>query len=74
MISSVNVTNLQFPADLLTFPEKILNGKLHFLYSAASQNKVVVESIFEHKDDSASEFSPIDYTIKGLKMESCIGK
>ena len=24
----------QFPADLVTFTEEILNGKLHFLYSA----------------------------------------
>ena len=68
------MTKLQFPADLLTFTEEILNGKLHFLCSAASRNKVDVESVFKHKDDSASEFSPIDYTIKGLKMENCIGK
>ena len=26
----------QFPADLLTFTEEILNGKLHFLYSGNS--------------------------------------
>ena len=25
--------NQQFPADLITFTEEILNGKLHFLYS-----------------------------------------
>ena len=25
--------NLQFPADLVTFAEEILNGKLHFLRS-----------------------------------------
>ena len=25
--------NLQFPADLVTFTEEILNGKLHFLWS-----------------------------------------
>ena len=31
-ISSVNVANMQFPADLVTFTEEILNGKLHFLY------------------------------------------
>ena len=30
-ISSVNVT--KFPADLVTFTEEILNGKLYFLYS-----------------------------------------
>ena len=28
--------NLQFPADLVTFIEEILTGKLHFLYSVAS--------------------------------------
>ena len=30
-ISSINVTKSQFPADLVTFTEEILNGKLHFL-------------------------------------------
>ena len=29
-----------FPADLVTFTEEILNGKLHFLCSAASLKKV----------------------------------
>ena len=33
-ISSANVTKPQIPADLVTFTEKILNGKLHFLRSA----------------------------------------
>ena len=32
-ISSVNVTNSQFPADLVTFTEEILNEKLCFLCS-----------------------------------------
>ena len=32
-VSSVNVTNLQFPANLATFSEEIFNGKLHFLCS-----------------------------------------
>ena len=32
-ISSVNVSKAQFPADLVTFIEEILNGKLHFLCS-----------------------------------------
>ena len=35
MTSSVNVTNPQFPADLVTFTEEILNGKLHFLCSVS---------------------------------------
>ena len=32
-ISSVNVTNPQFPTDLVTFTEEILNEKLQFLCS-----------------------------------------
>ena len=32
-ISSVNVTKSAVPADLVTFTEEILNGKLHFLCS-----------------------------------------
>ena len=32
-ISSGNVTILRFSADLLTFTEEILNGKIHFLCS-----------------------------------------
>ena len=32
-IYSVNVTNLQETADLVTFLEQILNGKLHFFCS-----------------------------------------
>ena len=32
-ISSVNVLNPQFPEDLVTFTEEILNGRLHFLCS-----------------------------------------
>ena len=27
------IEEFQFPADLVTFTEEILNGKLHFLYS-----------------------------------------
>ena len=34
MISSVNVTKSAVSADLVTFTEEILNGKLHFLCSA----------------------------------------
>ena len=36
MISSVNVNKLQFPADLATFSEEIVNGKLHFLCSVST--------------------------------------
>ena len=33
-------TNLKFPADLLTFTEEILNGKLDFLCSASKTLKI----------------------------------
>ena len=33
--------NPQFPADLVTFTEEILNGKLHFLCSKRQKNLVV---------------------------------
>ena len=29
--------NLQFPADMVTFPEEIVNGKLHFLCGDVSE-------------------------------------
>ena len=29
-VSSVDLTKLQFPSDLVTFTEEILNGKFHF--------------------------------------------
>ena len=32
-------TNKQFPADLVTFTEKLLNGKLHLLYSGCSSEE-----------------------------------
>ena len=32
----------QFPADLVTFTEEILNGKLYFLCSACDENIIVV--------------------------------
>ena len=37
-ISSVNVTNPQETADLVTFTEEILNGKPHFLCSSNARN------------------------------------
>ena len=36
MISLVNVTKSQFTADLVTFTQEILNGKLHFLCNVCS--------------------------------------
>ena len=32
--------NPQFPADLVTFTEEILNGELHFLYSVCSTTSI----------------------------------
>ena len=32
-LSDIHVTSSHFPADLVTFAEEILNGKLHFLCS-----------------------------------------
>ena len=51
MTSSVNVTNPQFPADLVTFTEEILNTKLHFLRSEGKRlpisnlNSVTISTI-----------------------------
>ena len=39
-IYSVMWPNLQFPADLVTFTEEILNGKLHFLRSETAKFEV----------------------------------
>ena len=45
-ISSVNVTNQQFPADLVTFSEEMLNGKLHILSNATKEsNALPVSSV-----------------------------
>ena len=38
--------NPQFPADLVTFTEEILNGKLHFLCSVMSPIKLIREPFF----------------------------
>ena len=37
-ISSVNMFNPQFPADLIAFTKEILTGKLHFLYCVKKCN------------------------------------
>ena len=37
--------NLQFPADLVTLTEEILNRKLHFLYSVKSVSGSILQSI-----------------------------
>ena len=50
-ISSVNVTNPQETADLVTFTEEILHGKLHFLCS-------VWVKIFDLKDNN-SQWNPV---------------
>ena len=36
--------NPQFPADLVTYTEEILNGKLHFLCTLITGNKVLIYS------------------------------
>ena len=36
--------NAQFPADLVTFTEEILNGKLHFLCSECCMDKCLLPS------------------------------
>ena len=38
--------SIKFPADLVTFTEEILNGKLHFLCSVINEIKSSVESLF----------------------------
>ena len=38
--------NSQNPADFVTFPERILNGKLHFLYSARVVYDYNLQKIF----------------------------
>ena len=58
-ISSVNVTNLQFPVDLVAFADETLNGKLDFyavktqsvassLYFEAREVQVKLRCIFQH--------------------------
>ena len=37
--------NPQFPADLVTFAEKILNGKLHFLCSVSQEIDKTTENV-----------------------------
>ena len=44
--------NPQFPADLVTFTEEILNGKLHFLYSVSSKFLWPIQTLLA---DSLSE-------------------
>ena len=44
------MTAVQFPADLVTFTEKILNGKLHFLCSAILFSlKVLLQNLCKQK-------------------------
>ena len=37
--------NPQFPVDLVTFTEEILNGKLHFLCSAGKKVVLIAPSV-----------------------------
>ena len=57
--------NLQYPADLVTFIEEILNGKLHFLCSGRSTFKSLTSTFtrtilswtIEDKEASSSDNS-----------------
>ena len=44
-ISSINVIKPQFPENLVTFTEEILNGKLHFLCSEKKTQLILVYKI-----------------------------
>ena len=48
------VANMQFPADLVTFTEEILNGKLHFLYLVTLDYSFTVE---KKKTENSFNFS-----------------
>ena len=39
--------NPQFPVDLVTFTEEILNGKLHFLCSVFSSKRQIIEAMLK---------------------------
>ena len=47
--------NPQFSADLVTFTEEILNGKLHFLYNAHCDHCVIVASVWWFDLENAPE-------------------
>ena len=56
--------NPQFPADLVTFTEEILNGKLHFFVVSCTFNLYPVlgikgVTIYLLKPDSSSKKKPI---------------
>ena len=54
-ISSVNVTNLQFPVDLVTFTEEIVNENLHVLCSDISNMQIFLK-IHEYKNNTFINF------------------
>ena len=58
--------SIKFPADLVTFTEEILSGKLHFLCGVMALKKKKIKEIF--KDPSAlNEFTCL---LKFLKLTS----
>ena len=48
-ISSLNVTKPKGPADLVTFTEEILNGKLHFLSIKIFEITLFLEKLLTQK-------------------------
>ena len=51
---------MQFPANLVTFTEEILNGKLHFLCSVISSLGKLVGKSFNLHSIKQNEFSYYD--------------
>ena len=57
--------NSQFPADLVTFTEKILNGKLLFLFSDSYSHKL---SKFHNYQNSIIEYFDNSRPRKNLRL------
>ena len=59
--------NPQFPADLVTFTEEIINGKLHFLCSAKrpmnqfGKNGLTIEKFHKHARSSKAHYKAESY-------------
>ena len=69
-ISSVNMTKLHFPADLVTLTEEILNGKLHFLCSEQSGQSILPTRVKATK----SRFNEIQSIITEAKKSGLVTK
>ena len=57
--------NPQFPADLVTFTEEILNGKLHFLCSGGKSKVFSIST-------SSIDFRISNLDMKTLKTSACL--